>query len=217
MFGLFGANGAGKSTLLKVVSGLLPVSEGNIRLHARVVNDIATEQRVAVGLAHVPEGRRVFPGLSVLDNLKTARLRTGVDFADRLGFVFELFPVLHGRARQRAWSLSGGEQQMLSVARALMSSPTVLLMDEPSLGLAPQIVELLFERLGKLVNDGLTVLVVEQNIRVALRYVKRFAVLKGGRVVGERMASSEDAEAVLEQAYLGDLRLSSATLTGSWV
>jgi branched-chain amino acid transport system ATP-binding protein len=215
MFGLFGANGAGKSTLLKAVSGLIPITGGAVRLGGRALDGVEVERRVGMGLAHVPEGRRVFPGLTVLENLKTARLREGTPFRDRLAFVCDLFPVLASRAGQRAWSLSGGEQQMLSVGRALMSSPSVLLMDEPSLGLAPQVVHQLFEALRRLVEQGLVVLVVEQNIRVAMSYVKRFAVLKGGLLVGERTAGSEDAEALLEEAYLGVRRLSSAPLTGS--
>lgn len=210
MFGLFGANGAGKSTLLKAVSGLIPIAEGTVRLDGRPVNDIDVERRVGLGLAHVPEGRRVFPGLTVLENLKTARLRPGTSVGERLAFVGELFPVLRQRASQRAWSLSGGEQQMLSVGRALMSTPSVLLMDEPSLGLAPQVVHELFESLRRLVDQGLAVLVVEQNIRVALQYVRRFAVLKGGLLIGERTADSADAEALLEEAYLGGRRFSRA-------
>jgi branched-chain amino acid transport system ATP-binding protein len=203
MFGLFGVNGAGKSTLLKAVSGLIPISAGTVTLRGRALHTLEVERRVALGLALVPEGRRVFPGLTVVENLKTARLRPGTDVHTRLAFVCELFPVLQRRAGQRAWSLSGGEQQMLSVARALMSSPSVLLMDEPSLGLAPQVVHELFEALRRLVDEGLSVLVVEQNIRVALQYVRRFAVLKGGMLVGERAAESGDAEALLEEAYLG--------------
>lgn len=215
MVGLFGSNGAGKTTLLKAVSGLIPISGGTVKLDGQSLNDIRVERRVRRGLAHVPEGRHVFPGLTVLDNLKTAHIREGSQFAERLTFVTELFPVLQRRALQRAWSLSGGEQQMLSLARALMSSPTVLLMDEPSLGLAPQIVDEVFESLQRLVNDGLAVLAAEQNIRVALRYVKRFAVLKGGILIGERGAHSVDAEALLEQAYLGSRMFSSKSLTGS--
>jgi branched-chain amino acid transport system ATP-binding protein len=213
MFGLFGANGAGKSTLLKAVSGLIPITAGTVGLQARTLNDVDVERRVALGLAHVPEGRRVFPGLTVLENLKTARLREGTRVAERLRFVCELFPVLQRRAGQRAWSLSGGEQQMLSVARALMSTPSVMLMDEPSLGLAPQVVHELFESLRRLVDEGLAVLVVEQNIRVALRYVRRFAVLKGGMLIGERASDAQDAEALLEEVYLGGRRLSPALHT----
>ena len=209
MFGLFGPNGAGKSTLLKALSGLIPISAGTVRVASQVVNHVAVEDRVARGLAHVPEGRRVFPGLSVRENLRTARLRAGTRFEERRRFVCDLFPVLERRAAQRAWSLSGGEQQMLSVARALMSTPSVLLMDEPSLGLAPQVVQELFDALARLVERGLAVLVVEQNIRVALQYVRRFAVLKGGLLIGQRTADAEDAEALLEEAYLGGRRLSS--------
>lgn len=214
MLGLFGANGAGKSTLLKAVSGLLPIMDGAVTVGGRLVNDVDVARRVGLGLAHVPEGRRVFPGLTVMENLKTARLRAGTALPERLGFVCDLFPVLRRRAGQRAWSLSGGEQQMLSVARALMSSPSVLLMDEPSLGLAPQVVHELFDTLRALVGQGLAVLVVEQNIRVALQYVRRFAVLKGGLLIGERTAGAEDAEALLESAYLGVRRFSPAPATG---
>src|SRR5205814_2768401 len=147
MFGLIGPNGAGKSTLLKALSGLIPISAGTVRVASQVVNHVEVEDRVGLGLAHVPEGRRVFPGLSVRENLRTARLRAGTGFEERRRFVCDLFPVLERRAAQRAWSLSGGEQQMLSVARALMSTPSVLLMDEPSLGLAPQVVQELFDAL----------------------------------------------------------------------
>jgi branched-chain amino acid transport system ATP-binding protein len=213
MLGLFGPNGAGKSTLLKALSGLIPIAEGGVRLQGLTLNDADAARRVGLGLAHVPEGRRVFPGLTVLENLQTARLREGTRFAERLRFVCELFPVLQRRAGQRAWSLSGGEQQMLSVARALMSAPSVMLMDEPSLGLAPQVVHELFESLRRLADQGLAVLVVEQNIHVALRYVRRFAVLKGGVLIGERPPDAQDAEALLEEAYLGGRRLAPAQPT----
>jgi branched-chain amino acid transport system ATP-binding protein len=201
--GVFGPNGAGKTTLLGSISGLIRLTAGNIKIANRDVTSMPADRRVTCGIAHVPEGRRVFPGLSVLENLKSAHLRAGTSFQDLLARVQQLFPVLKLRNSQAAWSLSGGEQQMLSFARALMSSPTVLLMDEPSLGLAPQVVRSLFDTVRQLAQGGLAVLVVEQNVRVALEYVDRFSVMKGGAIVGTRASHDADVEELLGDVYFG--------------
>ncbi len=200
---LIGPNGAGKTTLLRAISGLLP-SQGRVRLHERDLQGRAPPLIVRAGLIHCPEGRQLFADLSVEDNLRLgAHLRrdreaVGADI-ERMG---QLFPALQ-RRRQRAGSMSGGEQQMLAIARALMARPVVLMLDEPSFGIAPLMVERIFSVLRKLNEEGLTALVVEQNARAALELAHRAYVLEGGRVVLEGTCAEMAIHPGVREAYLG--------------
>ena len=179
---LLGANGAGKTTLLRAISGLEKPRQGSISLAGRDLAGIAPEQRVRMGIAHAPERRRIFPGLSVLENLEVATaawrgLKGSIE--DDLARVFALFPRLKERRSQLGWSLSGGEQQMLAIGRALMSRPKLLLLDEPSLGLAPLLSEEVYAQLATINSMNLTMLVVEQNTAMALSVAKRAYVIAG--------------------------------------
>lgn len=205
---IVGANGAGKSTLLKTIAGLIVPWQGELLLQDRPLAGRKPPEIVAAGIGLVPEGRWLFPPMSVLDNLRLGaylRLRRGDKEAVRedLDRVFELFPILAERRKQPAGSLSGGEQQMLAIARALMSRPKLLLLDEPSTGLAPLLVEKIFETLVQLNGEGITFLVVEQNARVALAVARRGYVLETGRMVlqGRAQELLEDQE--VKRAYLG--------------
>ena len=209
MVALIGANGAGKSTLLRTITGLLPPTGGRVRFDGRDLTGRSPEEILRAGIALVPERRRVFAGLTVLDNLHLGgyalprdrefrrRLEAGVEEA------YRLFPVLRQRRDQLAGTLSGGEQQMLAIGRALMSRPRLLLCDEPSLGLAPLVVHEIMRLLAMLRDVGTTVLLVEQNARMALRAANRAYVLEAGRVVlaGTGAALLEDDQ--LKVAYLG--------------
>ena len=203
---LLGANGAGKTTLLRAISGLVGTQAGSVTLAGALLCGIAPEQRVRMGLAHAPERRRIFPGLSVLENLEVATVawRTGrMSIADDLDRVFALFPRLKERRGQLGWSLSGGEQQMLAIGRALMSRPRVLLLDEPSLGLAPVLSEEVYEQLATLVRSELTMLVVEQNTVLALSVASRAYVLEHGHVVLEGASGELLDHPRVREAYLG--------------
>jgi branched-chain amino acid transport system ATP-binding protein len=201
--GLLGANGAGKTTTLRAVSGLLRPSSGVIRLDGRRLERLAASEVVAAGVAHVPEGRRVFAPLSVEDNLWVG------GYVDRRGArtslerVLDLLPVLRERRTQAAGTLSGGEQQLLALGRALMSSPRVLLLDEPSTGLAPQAVETVLAVVGELAAEGVAVLVVEQDAEVALALATRAYVLETGRVVAQGPAAQLRNDPTVHEAYLG--------------
>jgi branched-chain amino acid transport system ATP-binding protein len=217
---LIGANGAGKSTLLRAVSRVAPVLAGEIRFQARSLTGLSAEAVVRAGISHVPEGRELFPSLSVWDNLVLGRYarfvtdgnllagavrrwrgeREIVELADQ---VFALFPVLRDRRRQLAGTLSGGEGQMLAIGRALMSSPRLLLLDEPSLGLAPALIPQIMGRLARLREEGLTILLVEQNARAALGIADRGYVLETGEVVASGSGSELLADPAISQAYLG--------------
>lgn len=205
---LVGANGAGKSTLLRAVAGLIVPWQGEILFHDRPLTGVKPPEIVAAGIGLVPEGRWLFPPMSVLENLRLGaylRLRRGDKAAvrDDLERVFGLFPILAERRKQPAGSLSGGEQQMLAIARALMSRPRMLLLDEPSTGLAPLLVEKIFETLVQLNAEGITFLLVEQNARAALAVASRGYVLETGRMVlqGRAQELLEDQE--VKRAYLG--------------
>ncbi len=203
---LLGANGAGKTTLLRVLSGLHQASAGEVSLAGRSLARVSAERRVLSGLAHVPEGRRVFPGLTVRENLRVATSgwrRWRQPFTAELDRVFALFPRLSERAGQYAWSLSGGEQQMLAIGRALMSRPTVLLLDEPSLGLAPRLAEEVYARIDEIARGDLTIFVVEQNTVLALTVASRAYVLESGRIVLEGPAASLAGDPRVRDAYLG--------------
>jgi branched-chain amino acid transport system ATP-binding protein len=203
---LIGANGAGKTTLLHTISGLNRVSSGDIRFEGASIGGWSTDRRVAKGIAQAPEGRRIFPGLSVEENLTLATVswrRWGQSIAADFDRVFELFPRLKERRRQLGWSLSGGEQQMLAIGRALMARPKLLLLDEPSLGLAPRLAEEVYERVRVISKTGLTILVVEQNTVLALSVADRAYVLETGRIVLDGPASELKQNARVREAYLG--------------
>jgi branched-chain amino acid transport system ATP-binding protein len=203
---LLGANGAGKTTLLRTISGLVRQREGTIRLRGNAIDALPPERRVHAGLGHVPERRRIFPGLTVLENLEVGAVhwrRPGQSLEPDLAKVFALFPRLKQRVAQRGWSLSGGEQQMLAIGRALMGRPRMLLLDEPSLGLAPKIAEEVYERLDEIRRGGVTILVVEQNTAMALAVAARAYVLENGKIVLEGPAKELAGHPRVREAYLG--------------
>ena len=202
---IIGPNGAGKSTTLRTISGLLRPSGGEIRLGAQRLDGMQPADLVRRGISHVPEGRRIFPGLSVHENLRMGAYleRNRAEIGRRLDYVFEVFPVLAERRRQVGTTLSGGEQQMLAVGRALMSRPRVLLLDEPSMGLAPLLVKRLFNTFRRLQEGGLAILLVEQNTRLALSVADRVFVLSGGRVVAGGLPAELEGSEALKAAYLG--------------
>ena len=203
---LIGANGAGKTTLLRAISGLNPARSGAIVFDGKPLGTLASEKRVRRGIAQAPEGRRIFPGLTVEENLilgTTSWRRWGKSPAEDLERIFALFPRLKERRGQLGWSLSGGEQQMLAIGRALMARPRLLLLDEPSLGLAPRLAEEVYERIRQIAAAGLTILVVEQNTVLALAIADRGYVLENGRVVLEGAAAELKQDARVREAYLG--------------
>ncbi|GGF52882.1 ABC transporter ATP-binding protein [Marmoricola endophyticus] len=202
---VLGANGAGKTTLLRTISGLVPATSGTVALGSHDLSRTPAERMPGLGLAHVPEGRGVITEMTVEENLRLGGLgrRTGTEPVP-LERVFDLFQVLGERRHGVAHQLSGGERQMLVIGRALMASPTVLLLDEPSLGLAPRIVAQILDLLGGLARDeGLTVLLVEQNARSALSVADRGVVLSLGRVVADESAATLAGDDQLRHAYLG--------------
>ena len=203
---LIGANGAGKSTTLKAIVGLVPPSRGRISLGGERIDGLPPEAVARRGVALVPEGRRIFPGLTVQENLEVGASAWDARRAERLAEmekVFSLFPRLAERRQQLGWSLSGGEQQMLAIGRALMSRPKLLLLDEPSLGLAPLVVEEVFRRIEAINRTGMTILLVEQNAAMALRAAHRGYVIERGRVVTEGRASKLVTDPDVVAAYLG--------------
>jgi len=203
---LVGANGAGKTTLLKTIAGLLTPRSGEIWFEGKRIDSVEAPDRVDLGIALVPEGRRLFSRLSVADNLRlgTYRDRDHARRQEMLERVFALFPVLRQRVGQRAGTLSGGEGQMLSIARALMSRPRFLMLDEPSLGIAPRIVDSILDVLKTLhQREGLTVLLVEQNVPAALDVAERGYVLQTGRIVAEGTSQELLDSDLVRQAYLG--------------
>ena len=203
---LIGANGAGKSTLLRTISGLIHPVSGQITFLGRRIDRLPPHKVVRLGIAHVPEGRLVFAPMTVNDNLKMGayRRRDKKQINSDLERMFEYFPGLENRRRQLAGSLSGGEQQMLAVARALMTSPQLVLMDEPSMGLSPLLVETVADIVVKMQKDGFSVLLVEQNAALALSVANRAYVLEIGRVVAQGDARSIAADGALKKAYLGE-------------
>ena len=203
---LIGPNGAGKSTLIRTLAGLQMPASGRIRLLQRDVTAMGAPARVELGLALIPEGRGVLPGLSVEDNLRMGAYvrRREAWVAEQLGAVLELFPILAQRRQQAAGTLSGGEQQMLVIGRALMSDPKVILLDEPSLGLAPMVVEEIFSVIHRLKDEQkLTVLLVEQNAALALDIADHGYVLENGRIVLEGPAASLRQNSDIKEFYLG--------------
>jgi len=202
---LIGSNGAGKTTTLKAVTGLLPVRSGKIRFLGRSIENIPTHKRVDIGITMVPEGRRLFQYMTVYENLRMGAYtqRATEKFEDTLEWIYGLFPVLKEFRDRLANTLSGGEQQMLAIARALMSRPELLLMDEPSLGLAPTIVTKLYDKIKELRESGVTILLVEQNVRNALEISDRTYVLESGRITlsGDSKELLHDER--IKKAYLG--------------
>jgi branched-chain amino acid transport system ATP-binding protein len=201
---LLGANGAGKTTLIRAISGVQPISAGQIRFDDRPLEGVSAHARVALGIAQVPEGRQVFAPLSVEDNLRLgAWPRRNARLDAELASVYELFPVLASRRRISAGMLSGGEQQMLAIGRAIMAKPRLLLLDEPSMGLAPILVEQILDVVRGLKQAGLTVLLVEQNARAALAIADRGYVVETGRIATSGSAVELLADARVQAAYLG--------------
>lgn len=201
---LIGANGAGKTTLLRAISGVQPITAGTILFEGERIEGLAPHLRVARGIAQVPEGRQVFGPLSVEDNLRLGAFRRGCEHAaEGLAEVYALFPVLAEKRRLPAAGLSGGQQQMLAIGRALMSRPRLLLLDEPSMGLAPLLVDQILEAVAALRARGLTVLLVEQNAAAALAIADRGYVLETGRVTHEGEARALLRDPRLREAYLG--------------
>ena len=207
MIALVGPNGAGKSTLLKTISGLLPAGAGTIRWHNEIISDASPQRIVERGIALVPEGRRLFATMTVRENLELGAFtqRAQKEKHAQLEKVFVLFPRLFERQGQRAGSLSGGEQQMLALGRALMGLPRLLLLDEPSLGLAPRVVESIMAILSELHRDGMTLLIVEQNVHAVLALAQRAYILEGGRIVGEGEGRKLLEHDHVREAYLGPL------------
>ena len=201
---LVGANGAGKTTLLRAISGVQSISAGRIRFEERRLDGMSAHARVALGIAQVPEGRQVFAPLSVEDNLRLgAWTGRGERLDAELSSVYELFPALASRRRISAGALSGGEQQMLAIGRALMAKPRLLLLDEPSMGLAPMLVEQILDVVCRLKQGGLTVLLVEQNARAALAIADRGYVVETGRIATSGSAGELLADDRVRAAYLG--------------
>ena len=200
---LIGANGAGKSTTLLTLSGLKKAQSGSIRFLDKDITRTTPQSRVAMGISQSPEGRRVFPGLTVLENLEMGAYLRKDDFSGDMEKVFTYFPRLKERRKQTAGTLSGGEQQMLAMGRALMSRPKLMLLDEPSMGLSPLLVSEIFEIIRRLNDSGTTILLVEQNAALALKICHRAAVMETGRIVlagtGEELSQSPE----VQKAYLG--------------
>lgn len=202
---LIGPNGAGKSTALKAVCGLVSLKSGQVLFNGKIINGKQPFELVKEGLSLVPEGRRVFPTMTVFENIEmgafTLRDRNGLK--ENIERVFHLFPVLKERRKQRAGTLSSGEQQMLAIARALMLSPKLLLLDEPSLGLSPNFVATVFEKIKEINKDGTTVLLVEQNARMALEYSDRAYVFKIGKIAFEGQAKDLIETDEVRKSFLG--------------
>ena len=203
---LIGANGAGKTSTLRAISGLEPIKSGNITFKGSPLNKVPSNKIVSLGLSHVPEGRRVFPELTVMENLELgAYLRKDkAGIKQDLEIVFSKFPRLKEREKQAAGTLSGGEQQMLAIGRALMNRPEMLLLDEPSMGLAPLVVKDIFDTIVEINKSGTTVLLVEQNANMALAIAHRAYVLETGKIVTSGNAQDLLNDAAIKNAYLGE-------------
>ncbi|HYG58506.1 MAG TPA: ABC transporter ATP-binding protein [Symbiobacteriaceae bacterium] len=205
---LVGANGAGKTTLLKCLSGMLAPASGTISFAGESIGGLSPDQVVRRGMAHVPEGRRVFPGLTVLENLAVAAYALGYkdkQIAEDTARILETFPNLKRRAKSYAWSLSGGEQQMLAIGRGLMAHPRLLMLDEPSLGLAPLLVEEVLQVVADINRMGTTILLVEQNASLALELAHRGYVLENGKVALEGTGAGLLKDPRVMEAYLGGM------------
>ncbi|HXA29364.1 MAG TPA: ABC transporter ATP-binding protein [Candidatus Angelobacter sp.] len=207
--GIFGLNGAGKSVTMKVVAGIVPARRGDVVMDGRNITTVAPEDRVALGMAHVPQGRQVFPGLTVEQNLRLGgyrlRRRDKRRYGEALQRTLDRFPILAERRAQLAGSMSGGQQASLAVARALVSDPRIVLVDEPSAGLAPKTVEELFETLREVNRSGVTMLMVEQNVTFGLRLVDTANIMQRGRIVYAGPVADLDQERVAEHLGVGRL------------
>jgi len=203
--GVIGPNGAGKSTLMRVISGLIRPTKGTMTMEGADINATPAHKIIELGIAHCPENRRLFPRMTVEDNLRMGAFIPAArsKFAQRLEFVYELFPRMKERRNQLAGTMSGGEQQMCAIGRALMSDPKILLMDEPSAGLAPVIVQQVFELVGRIRASGLTVLIVEQNVHQVLRVVDRAYLLEAGSIRASGTAAELSQSESIREAYLG--------------
>ena len=203
---LIGANGAGKTTTLKTISGLRKVTSGSILFDGKDISNIPAHERVDLGISQAPEGRGIFPGMTVLENLemgKFNRKQRKIEMKEDLDYVFSLFPRLRERAAQAGGTLSGGEQQMLAIGRALMARPKVLLLDEPSMGLAPQMIANIFRIITEINKQGVTILLVEQNAQQALSRAHRAYVLETGSITKEAKAKDLLNDPNVKAAYLG--------------
>ena len=200
-----GPNGAGKTTLMRVISGLLPAASGELLMEGQNLRQVPTHAIIDLGIAHVPENRRLFPGMSLEENLKMGSFPKAArgHYAERLDFVYDLFPKLKERRTQLAGTLSGGEQQMCAIGRALMSGPKLLLMDEPSAGLAPVIVEQVFDLVTRIRREDYTVLIVEQNIQQVLRVADRAYLLEAGTIKTSGSARELLQSEALRKTYIG--------------
>jgi branched-chain amino acid transport system ATP-binding protein len=202
---VIGANGAGKTTLLRVISGLLPASGGAMRMEGTDLRATPPHRIIETGIAHVPESRRLFPRLSVEDNLKMGGFipKARAKHAARLDYVYTLFPRLKERRHQLAGTMSGGEQQMCAIGRALMSEPKLVLLDEPSMGLAPVVVAQVFDLVRRIRSEGYTVLIVEQNVAQVLKVVDRAYLIEVGKIARSGKAAELAASEDIRKAYLG--------------
>jgi branched-chain amino acid transport system ATP-binding protein len=202
---VIGANGAGKTTLMRVISGMLPASGGTMTMEGADLRTTPPHKVIELGIAHVPESRRLFPRLSVEDNLRLGAFipSARAHFAERLDYVYGLFPRLKERRSQLAGTMSGGEQQMCAIGRALMSKPKLVLLDEPSMGLAPVIVQQVFDLVRRIRSEGYTVLIVEQNVSQVLKVVDRAYLLEVGRIVQSGSAADLAASDDIRKAYMG--------------
>lgn len=202
---LLGANGAGKTTTLHAISGLLRPASGEIRYESRPIHQLPAHRLVRMGIAQAPEGRRIFGALTVRENLNLGAFTRAdtAKIAETARWIYELFPILAQRREQLAGTLSGGEQQMLAIGRALMANPRILLLDEPSLGLAPLLVRAIFQTLWEINEAGVTIVLVEQNARAALKLAHRGYVMEVGRIVLEDRAEALLANPEVREAYLG--------------
>ena len=202
---LLGANGAGKSSTLKVISGLLEPRDGDVYFRDDKITGMEPEKIVDHGIIHIPEGRQIFPTLTVVENLKIGayRIRKSTNWRNKLDDIFEYFPVLSDRKEQQGGTLSGGEQQMLAIARGLMAEPELLMLDEPSLGLAPLIVRDIFKIIKKINSEGVTILLVEQNANMALKIANRAYILETGEIVHSGNAEDLASDEKVKEAYLG--------------
>lgn len=205
---VIGTNGAGKSTLLAAIAGLVPRLKGTVTFSGKDITGRRAERVVADGVTLVPEGRQIFAPLSVMENLEIGghlllKKRRSAEFKENLGRVFELFPVLAERGGQTAGTLSGGEQQMLAIGRALMTRPRLLMLDEPSMGLAPKVTRSIFDRLRALNQEGLTILLVEQDARIALAMADRGYVFQTGQVVLTQVAQKLIDDPLVKEIYFG--------------
>ena len=201
---LLGANGAGKSTTLRMLSGIRSAQEGEVIFEGNDITKVSAHEFTKLGISHVPEGRRIFPQMTVEENLEMGAYSRTDSYNDDIGRMYSMFPILKDRKKQLGGNLSGGEQQMLAIGRALMSNPRLLLLDEPSMGLAPKIIQNIFKIIGEIRDAGTTVFVVEQNAAQALRVADRGYVMENGRIAFSDQASNLLDDPRVRAVYLGE-------------